>query len=87
MRIVVGTGVFPSAAPKDKSFPDLGPHVAAQGGALVKSTATEQQLFEGLARPQIAGPIEEAAADWTGKLLATAEAVVIAERIGPEHGS
>jgi putative PIN family toxin of toxin-antitoxin system len=81
MRIVVDTNVFISAALKDTSFPALTLHVATQRGTLLKSTATERQLFEVLARPQIAVLIDRVAADWMRKLMATAETVEIIERI------
>lgn len=81
MRVVVDTNVFVSAALKDKSFPALALHVVAQGRTLLKSSATERQLFEVLARPHIAALIDPAAADWMRKLMATAEAVTVTERI------
>jgi uncharacterized protein len=55
--------------------------VAAQRGTLLKSTATERQLFEVLARPQIAALVDQTTVDWMRKLMAAAEAVVITERI------
>jgi predicted nucleic acid-binding protein len=51
MRVVVDTNVFVSAALKDKSLPALAVHLVGQRGTLLKSTATERQLFEVLARP------------------------------------
>ena len=51
MRVVVDTNVFVSAALKDKSLPALAVHVVEQRGILLKSIATERQLFEVLARP------------------------------------
>jgi predicted nucleic acid-binding protein len=50
MRIVVDTNVLVSAALKDQSLPALAMHVIEQCGTLLKSAATEQQLFEVLAR-------------------------------------
>ena len=81
MRVVVDTNVFVSAALKDKSFPALALHVVAQRGTLLKSTATEGQLFAVLARPQLAALIDPAAVDWIRELMARAEAVTITERI------
>lgn len=54
MRFVVDTDVLISAALKDRSFPALAVHLAAQRGILLKSSTTEQQLFEVLARPYFA---------------------------------
>ncbi len=81
MRVVVDTNVFVSAALKDKSLPALALHVVAQRGILLKSTATERQLLEVLARPQLAALIDRAAVDWMRRLMAKAEAVAITERI------
>ncbi len=81
MRVVVDTNVFVSAALKDKSSPALALHVVAQRGTLLKSTETERQLFEVLARPQLAALIDPAAVAWMRTVMAAAEAVVIAERI------
>jgi uncharacterized protein len=81
MRIVVDTNVFVSAALKDKSLPALAVHLVGQRGTLLKSTATERQLFEVLTRPYLASLISPATHDWLKKILATAEAVNIVERI------
>lgn len=81
MRIVVDTNVFVSAALKDKSLPSLAVHLVAQRGVLLKSTVTEQQLFEVLARPYFAVLIAPVTRDWLRDLLATAETVTITERI------
>ena len=81
MRVVVDTNVFVSAALKDKSFPALALHVVGQRGMLLKSAATEHQLFEVLARPQLAALIDQASVDHIGKLMAAAELVTITERI------
>jgi putative PIN family toxin of toxin-antitoxin system len=81
MRVVVDTNVFVSAALKDRSFPALALHVVAQRGTLLKSTVTERQLFEVLARPQLTALIEPASVEWMRKLMAGAEVVEITERI------
>lgn len=81
MRVVVDTNVFVSAALKDKSLPALALRVVEQRGTLLKSAATEGQLFAVLARPRIAALIESATIDWIRDLMARAEAVVISERI------
>src|SRR3954447_10653932 len=64
MRVVVDTNVFVSAALKDKSFPALALHIIEQRGTLLKSTATEGQLFAVLARPQLAALVDPAAGGW-----------------------
>jgi uncharacterized protein len=81
MRVVVDTNVFVSAALKDKSAPALAVHLVAQRGALLKSAATERQLFEVLDRPRLAPLIAPAAREWLARLLAAAELVTITERI------
>ena len=81
MRVVVDTNVFISAALKKQSFPALALRLVAQRGTLLKSGATERQLFEVLARPQLAALVDPVAVEWMRELLARAEAVVITERI------
>jgi putative PIN family toxin of toxin-antitoxin system len=81
MRVVVDTNVFVSAALKDKSMPALAVHVVEQRCVLLKSIATERQLFDVLARPYFSTLISPATHDWLKKILATAETVMIAERI------
>lgn len=81
MRIVVDTNIFVSAALKDRSVPALALHVVKQRGNLLKSAATEGQLLAVLARPRLATLIDPAAIAWMRALLATAELVVITERI------
>jgi uncharacterized protein len=81
MRVVVDTNVLVSAALKDKSVPALAVHPVARRGGLLKSTATEQQLFEVLDRPHLAPLIASAAREWLARLLAAAEPVTITERV------
>lgn len=81
MRVVVDTNVFVSAALKDKSIPALAVHLASQRATLLKSTATERQLFDVLARPYFAPLIAPATHDWLTKLLTAAELVTITERV------
>lgn len=81
MRIVVDTNVFVSAALKDKSFPAIAVRLVEQRGILLKSAATEHQLFDVLARPYLAALIALPAHEWLTKLLAAAETVTITERI------
>jgi putative PIN family toxin of toxin-antitoxin system len=80
MRIVVDTNVFVSAALKDRSLPALAVHLATQHGVLLKSTATERQLFDVLARPYFASLISPAAHDWFKKLMVAAESIGIITR-------
>jgi putative PIN family toxin of toxin-antitoxin system len=56
-------------------------HLATQRGTLLKSTATEQQLFEVLARPRFALLVSSAAVEAFSKIIGAAELVVIIERI------
>jgi uncharacterized protein len=50
-------------------------------GGLLKSLATEQQLFEVVARPRLASLIDPETQAWLRKLMAAAELVAISERI------
>jgi putative PIN family toxin of toxin-antitoxin system len=81
MRVVVDTNVFVSAALKDKSLPAIAVHLIEQRGTLLKSIATERQLFAVLARPYFASLIAPAAHEWLTKILAAAETVTITERV------
>lgn len=81
MRVVVDTNVFVSAALKDKSLPALAVHVIERRGTLLKSVATEQQLFAVLARPYLASLIAPATHEWLKQILAAAETVTITERV------
>jgi|ERR1019366_858177 putative PIN family toxin of toxin-antitoxin system len=81
MRVVVDTNVFVSAALKDKSLPALAVHLATQHGVLLKSAATEHQLFDVLARPYFASLVSAASHEWFKKLMAAAESIEIIKRI------
>ena len=81
IRIVVDTNVFISAALKDSSLPALAVHIVEQRGILLKSTATEQQLFDVLARPYCASLVSPVTYNWIKKILAAAENVIIMDRI------
>jgi uncharacterized protein len=81
MRIVLDTNVLVSAALKRTSTPGLAAvAVERQAGAL-KSAATQQQLFDVVARPYFSSLIDVAARSWLAKLMDEAELVAIAERI------
>lgn len=64
MRAVVDTNVFISAALKDSSLPALAVNLAVQHGTLQKSSATERQLFEVLARPYFLRLVPPATLEW-----------------------
>ena len=55
--------------------------VVERRGGLLKSLATEQQLFEVVVRPRLAALIDPDAQAWLQKLMAAAELVTITERI------
>jgi putative PIN family toxin of toxin-antitoxin system len=81
MRVVADTNVLVCAALKDQSIPALAVHLIGQCGVLLKSTATEQQLFDVWARPYFASLIAPATLAWLKSLLRAAEGVTIIERI------
>lgn len=81
MRIVLDTNVFISAALKRISMPGMAALVVERRGVLLKSLATEQQLFEVVARPYFASLIDADTRAWLKKLMAAAELVAITERI------
>ena len=81
MRAVVDTNVLVSAALKDKSLPAMAVRLVEQRGVLLKSVATEWQLFEVVARPYLSSLIAPATHTWLTKLLTAAETVTISERI------
>jgi predicted nucleic acid-binding protein len=51
MRVVLDTNVLVNAALKQKSMPGMAALLVERRGGLLKSLATEQQLFEVVARP------------------------------------
>jgi predicted nucleic acid-binding protein len=53
MRIVLDTNVLVSAALKQKSMPGMAALVVERRDGLPKSLASEQQLFEVIARPYL----------------------------------
>lgn len=81
MRLVIDTNVFVSAALKEASVPALAVCVAAERGRLLKSSATERQLFEVLGRPHFVGLIAPATRTWLRTLLELSEPVPIVERV------
>ena len=81
MRLVLDTNVLVSAALKDKSLPSIAVHHAAQHATLLKSTNTEVQAFEVLARPHLAPLIPSATLAWIFELMRRAQLVTITETI------
>jgi putative PIN family toxin of toxin-antitoxin system len=81
MRVVVDTNVLVSAALKRASLPALALRLLERHGTLLKSTSTERQIVDVLARPKLAALIDPTAIAWIGELIARAEQVTIAERI------
>jgi uncharacterized protein len=81
MRVVLDTNVLVSAALKQQSIPAMAAHIAARRGGLLKSRATERQLFDVLARPYFASLVDPETLTWLKDLLAAAELITITERI------
>lgn len=81
MRVIIDTNIFISAALKEKSVPALAVYLIEQRCVLLKSTTTEQELLQVMARPKIARLISPQFVEWVTKLLAKAELVTIVERI------
>ena len=81
MRVVVDTNVLVSAALKQKSMPGMTALLVERRGGLLKSLATERQLFEVVARPRLASLIDPETQAWLKNLMGAAELVTITERI------
>ena len=81
MRVVIDTNVFISAGLKHGSPPSNTVHLAVKHDLLLKSEATEQELFITLARPRLAVLIPSLFQDWLRDVLDSAELVPISERI------
>jgi putative PIN family toxin of toxin-antitoxin system len=81
MRVVVDTNVLVSAALKQKSMPGMAALLVERRGGLLKSLATEQQLFEVVARPYFDALIDPDTRAWLKRLMGAAELVAISERI------
>jgi putative PIN family toxin of toxin-antitoxin system len=81
MRVVVDTNVLVSAALKQQSMPGMTALLVERRGGLLKSLATEQQLFEVVSRPRLASLIDPDTQAWLRKLMAAAELVTITEHI------
>ena len=81
MRVVLDTNVLVSAALKQQSMPGLAALVVERRGGLLKSLATEEQLFEVVARPYFTSLIDPETQAWLRKLMGAAELVTITKRI------
>lgn len=81
MRLVVDTNVFISAALKESSWPGIVVRWLDKFGGLLKTPATEQEVFEVLQRPRIAEDIVPLYAARLRRIFAAAELVSITERV------
>ncbi len=81
MRGVLDTNVFVSAALKLNSTPNIAVFRIAQHETLLKSSATETELLETLARPHLAQVIASNFRSFLSDLLTATETVIIVERI------
>ncbi len=81
MRVVVDTNVFVSAALSAQSLPALAVYLVERRCVLLKSTATEQELLQVVARPRLARLIAPSFLIWLSRLLAKAELVTITEQV------
>ena len=81
MRVVLDTNVLVSAALKRDSTPAAAARAVQSRAVLLKSHATEQQLFGVVARPYLASLIARDALDWLWRLMSAAELIVIRQQI------
>jgi putative PIN family toxin of toxin-antitoxin system len=81
MRVVLDTNVLVSAALKQQSVPGMAALVVERQGGLLKSLATERQLFDVVARPYFDGLINPDTLAWPKRLMGAAELIAITERI------
>jgi len=81
IRLVVDTNVFVSAAIKANSTPYLVVRWLGNHGRLLKTAATEQELFDVLVRPHLASLAPESFRDGLKDLFAKAESIPIRETI------
>ena len=81
MRLVVDTNVFVSAALKEASWPAGTVRWLAAYDGLLKTPATEGEVFAVLQRPRIAPKITPLFLDHLRRLFAAAELVTITERV------
>jgi putative PIN family toxin of toxin-antitoxin system len=81
MRVVLDTNVLVSAALKRNSTPGIAVHAVERRAGLLKSLATEQQLFAVVARSYFVSLIDSDTRAWLHALMAAAELVTITARI------
>ena len=81
MRVVLDTNVLVSAALKQDSTPASVVRLVEQHDVLLKSTATEQQLLDVIARPYFNLLMGDEARAWLRTLISSAELVANTERI------
>jgi uncharacterized protein len=81
MRLVVDTNIFISAALTEASWPANTVRWVGRYGGLLKSAATEGELNMVLERPRLAARVAPFFIEDLRRILASAEAVTITERI------
>jgi uncharacterized protein len=81
MRVVLDTNVLISAALKRSSVPGTAVYLVERSGGLLKSAATQQQLFDVAARPYFASLIDAETRSWLADLMQAAELVAISEQV------
>jgi uncharacterized protein len=81
MRVVLDTNVLVSAALKQLSIPGMAVLLVERHHVLLKSPATEEQLFAVIARSYFVSLIDADTLAWLEKLMVGAEPVTITERI------
>jgi uncharacterized protein len=81
MRLVVDTNVFVSAAFKELSWPGMVVRWVDKFGGLLKTPATEQEIFDVVQRPRIAENTVPLFAARLRHIFAAAELVTITERV------
>jgi len=81
MKIVVDTNVFISAAFKELSWPGMVVRWVDKFGGLLKTPATEREVFEVVQRPRIAENTVPLFAARLRRIFAGAELVTITERV------
>jgi putative PIN family toxin of toxin-antitoxin system len=81
MRLVVDTNVFVSAALKESSWPGMVVRWLDKYDGLLKTAATEREVFEVLQRPRFALKITPYFVDNVRRLFAKAELVTITEQV------
>jgi putative PIN family toxin of toxin-antitoxin system len=81
MRIVVDTNVFVSAAFKESSWPGFVVRWVERFGGLLKTTTTEQEIFEVIKRPRIAQRTPPLFNERLQRIFTAAESVAIDEKI------